>query len=196
MGEHKLKRAGGSRPSGLLGANGRPVPKGPPKADVRLIATKSEVGLASWLVSFGEFMGLSPYRVQTSAIAFVTKVPLGRLVGKGVEVCTVPDGFPIPERLVDASLPPPLPDAAALAAVVEAIAAQPPEPREQAMTLPPPAEEELRVVVLTPEEHAAQFENPEWRNLRVTEECPVKLPDGTTFIGVLGDVAYALRRAC
>jgi hypothetical protein len=100
------------------------VPGGPPAATLRLIATSSEVGLASYLVDFAGTMGIARYRSQTAAIAYVTKVPLGKLVGQVVQVCQVPDGFPIPERLQDPrTTPPPLPDAAEVAALSLAAAA-------------------------------------------------------------------------
>lgn len=120
MGEAKQKRLNG-RPLGLVSVNGLPLraePKGPPPATLRLIATRAEIGAASYLVDFCGTMGIPRYRAQTSAIAYTTKVPVAKLVGEVVEVIQVEDGTPIPDRLI--KLRPGKPEPASPAAVAEA----------------------------------------------------------------------------
>jgi hypothetical protein len=147
MGEHKRKQGqqgqgpkvarGGLR---LVGPHGEELP---PRTTLRLVATASEVQLASYLVDFAGSMGIARYRSQTSAIAFVTRVPVAALVNQVVEVCQVPDGFPIAERLQDPrTTPPPLPDVADVARAAAMVAPVPEEaPAPPAAQLPeaPPA---------------------------------------------------------
>lgn len=128
MGEHKQRKgerqAGGRAPlRAVAGGRQEPLPT------IRLVASASEVGLASYLVDFAGTMGIGRFRSQLAAIAFVTKVPVGKLVGQVVEVCQVPDGFPIDERLQDPrTTPPPLPDVATVGALAAASALMRPDP--------------------------------------------------------------------
>ena len=123
MGEAKRKQGQGRSDGRLRAIAGGK--QGPPEATLRLVVTASEVGLASYLCDFAATMGISRYRSQTAAIAYVAKVPHGRLVGQVVQVCQVPDGFQISERFSDPrTTPPPLPDLAE----VEALSL-PPRPR-------------------------------------------------------------------
>jgi len=154
MGEAKQKRMLGVRRGapGLVAANGTPlhaVPKLPPPATLRLMATEAEIGAASYLVSFAASMGIDQYRAQTCAIAFTTGVPVQRLVGEVVEVCQAPEGTDIGElRLINLRRGKPEP--ASDKAVAEADAALGPleAPRSEAMTetnetpaAPPPDDE-------------------------------------------------------
>jgi hypothetical protein len=122
MGEHKRRQGqkDGRAPLRAI-AGGK---QGAPEATLRLVVTASEVGLASYLCDFAATMGISRYRSQTAAIAYVAKVPHGRLVGQVVQVCQVPDGFAIVERFSDPrTTPPPLPDLAEVEALSLAAAA-------------------------------------------------------------------------